>query len=73
MHNTIRKRSIISIVLVALGLLSATAIQQRENRLVAKRCNRGIYTTGVIQTGIGPVYRCVSKVQAYGPALPLPN
>lgn len=73
MHNTVRKRSIISIALVALGLLSAMGIQQRENRLIAKRCNRDIYTIGVIQTGIGPVYRCVSKVQAYGPALPLPN
>lgn len=73
MERTISKRSIFSTALVALGLLSVMAVQQRENRLIAKQCSRGIYTIGVVQTGVGPTYRCISRVQAYGPALPLPN
>ena len=73
MHNNLRKRSIFSFAIAALGLSTAILIQDRENRLVAKECSRGIYAIGVIQTGIGPAYKCVSYTQAYGPTAPLPN
>ncbi len=71
MNNAARKRSYFATGLVALGMISALAIQQRENEINKKECSDGIYTLGEIKTGLGPAYVCVSRVQAYGPALPL--
>jgi hypothetical protein len=71
MNNAARKRSYFATGLVALGMISALAIQQRENEINQRECTHGIYTLGEIKTGLGPAYVCVSRVQAYGPALPL--
>ena len=70
-RQRIRKRSIFSVVLIGLGLMTASIVQQNENKLVQKNCRGSIYTIGRISTGIGPVYVCTSTMQAFGPSEPL--
>lgn len=71
--NNIRKRSIFSVSIVAIGLFSAMGIQYRDNERIARSCDPSIYVIGVTETGVGPVYRCLSRAVAYGPTPPLPQ
>ena len=65
------KRSILSITLAGFGLLSVVAVNAHLNADAKLRCNSSIYTLGVLQTGVGPSYKCLSRAQMLGPAAPI--
>ena len=65
------KRSILSITLASLGMLSVVAVNAHLNADAKLRCNSSIYTLGVLQTGVGPSYKCLSRAQMLGPAAPI--
>jgi hypothetical protein len=69
--HTPSKRSILSIALASLGMLSVLAVNAHLNANAKIRCKSSIYTLGAIQTSAGPSYRCVSRAQLIGPAAPL--
>lgn len=71
MTKAVRKRSYFATGLLALGMISALAIQQRENEINRKECSGRIYTLGEIKTSLGPAYVCISQVKEYGPTTPL--
>jgi hypothetical protein len=65
------KRSILSVALATLGMLSVLAINAHLNANAKIRCNSNIYALGAIQTSVGPSYKCVSRAQLLGPAAPI--
>jgi hypothetical protein len=69
--HTPGKRSILFIALASLGLLSVLAINAHLNADAKNRCNSSIYSMGVLQTGVGPSYKCISHAQLLGPAAPI--
>ena len=71
MTKAVRKRSYFATGLLALGMISALAIQQRENEINRRECNEGIYALGEVKTSLGPAYVCISRVKTEGPTTPL--
>ena len=71
MNDTLSKRSIPSFALATLGLLSVLAVNARLNADAKTHCNPSIYTIGVMQTGVGPSYKCISRTQLIGPPAPI--
>jgi hypothetical protein len=65
------QRSTFSLIVFFLGWAFLHGVQQTENTRVKKSCTSNLYILKVSQTGVGPVYSCISRVQAYGPGLPL--
>jgi hypothetical protein len=65
------KRSILSIALASLGMLSVLAVNAHLNANAKIRCNSSIYTLGAIQTSVGPSYKCISRAQLVGPTAPI--
>jgi hypothetical protein len=71
MTKVVRKRSYFATGLLALGMISALAIQQRENEINRRQCTGGIYNLGEIKTSLGSAYVCISRVKTEGPTTPL--
>ena len=69
--HTPSKRSILSIALASLGMISVLAVNAHLNADAKIRCNSSLSTLGAIQTGVGPSYRCISRAQLVGPAAPI--
>ena len=73
---TLRKRPILqrsasSLIVFFLGWAFLHGLQQAENNKIKNSCTSNLYILKVSQTGVGPVYSCISRVQQYGPGLPL--
>ena len=65
------QRSAFSLIIFFLGWAFLHGLQQSENNRIKKSCTSNLYILKVSQTGVGPVYSCISQVQEYGPTTTL--
>jgi hypothetical protein len=70
MNNSANKLTLFSLACVGLGFLSVLAINASLNHDARTGCSLRLSQIGVIQTGIGDSYKCVSNARMMGPPVP---
>jgi hypothetical protein len=71
MTNPPSKLTKLSLACVGLGFLSVLAVNARLNHDARAGCSVRLSQLGLVQTGVGDSYKCVSNAQMMGPPVPL--
>ena len=71
MNNSANKLTLFSLACVGLGFLSVLAINASLNYNARTGCSVRLSQLGLVQTGVGDSYKCVSNAQMMGPPVPL--